>query len=501
MSLKKNIIANYISQIYVTCIGILILPLYIKYMGAEAYGLIGFFAMLQAWFNLFDLGLTPTISRETACFNAKGTEVLNYLQLFRSLNVIFIIIACIGGIALFLSSDLIASKWLNANFLEDYIIIQAIQVIAICVALRWLGGLYRGVVTGFEKLVWLSGFNIIIATLRFLAVFLVMHIYGYTVIVFFIYQLCIALLEFVILFIKTNQLLPKLNSREGLIGWSLSPVKKVLKFSISIAFVSIIGIFITQIDKLILSGILPLKEYGYFTLAVLAASGVLIVSGPISNSIMPRLSNFHVLQKNDELMVLYNKATQLVTVLAGTVTIIFTFCASEILYSWTGDKKIVEEATILLQLYAAGNGVLALSAFPYYLQYAKGNLYYHLIGNALFAVFLIPAIILCSKYYGAIGAGYAWVIGNSIYFIFWVSYVHKKLVPGFHFQWLKNNILSIVVPIVIVASLFNYSFSGDYNQMYSFIYVLSCSLILLIVGVFSSSILRAEFINRTGCVK
>ena len=31
-------------------------PLYIKYMGAEAYGLVGFFTMLQAWFGLLDMG-------------------------------------------------------------------------------------------------------------------------------------------------------------------------------------------------------------------------------------------------------------------------------------------------------------------------------------------------------------------------------------------------------------------------------------------------------------
>jgi O-antigen/teichoic acid export membrane protein len=66
MPLKKNILANYASQIYVTLIGIFMVPLYIKYMGAEAYGLVGFFAMLQAWFNLLDMGLTPTTARETA---------------------------------------------------------------------------------------------------------------------------------------------------------------------------------------------------------------------------------------------------------------------------------------------------------------------------------------------------------------------------------------------------------------------------------------------------
>lgn len=65
MGMRSNILANYASQFYVTIIGIVTVPLYIQYMGAEAYGLVGFFAMLQAWFLMLDMGLTPTIARET----------------------------------------------------------------------------------------------------------------------------------------------------------------------------------------------------------------------------------------------------------------------------------------------------------------------------------------------------------------------------------------------------------------------------------------------------
>ena len=54
--LKINILASYASQIYIVAVSILILPLYVKYMGAEAYGLVGFFAMLQALFGLLDFG-------------------------------------------------------------------------------------------------------------------------------------------------------------------------------------------------------------------------------------------------------------------------------------------------------------------------------------------------------------------------------------------------------------------------------------------------------------
>ncbi|HEY4544779.1 MAG TPA: oligosaccharide flippase family protein, partial [Tissierellaceae bacterium] len=91
--MNKNIIANYISQIYVALIGIVILPLYIKYMGAEAYGLIGFFTMMQSIFMLLDLGLTPTISRETARYQANAVLPLEFKQLYNVLHLLFIAIA------------------------------------------------------------------------------------------------------------------------------------------------------------------------------------------------------------------------------------------------------------------------------------------------------------------------------------------------------------------------------------------------------------------------
>lgn len=43
MSLKNNILANYVSQIYVTLIGIVIVPLYIKYMGGSGLWFSRFF--------------------------------------------------------------------------------------------------------------------------------------------------------------------------------------------------------------------------------------------------------------------------------------------------------------------------------------------------------------------------------------------------------------------------------------------------------------------------
>ena len=49
MSLKRNVIANYLGQGWKALMELAFIPIYIKYLGIEAYGVIGIFALLQSW--------------------------------------------------------------------------------------------------------------------------------------------------------------------------------------------------------------------------------------------------------------------------------------------------------------------------------------------------------------------------------------------------------------------------------------------------------------------
>ena len=294
MSLNRNIAANYASQAYVVGVGIAVTPLYLKCMGAESYGLIGFFTVMQSWFGMLDLGLTPMIARETSRYHGGGLSSQTYRQLFRALSMIFLVIAVVGGGGIWLASDRIASSWLKFDTLGRVEVIHAVELIGLCVALRWLGGLYRGVVGGAEQLVWLSGFNAVFATLRFIAVFASMAVFEFTPQVFFLHQIAVATFEMGALMLRCRTLLPGRSELTGPIGWSIAPVRSMLQFSLTIAFTSVLWIAVTQSDRLILSGILGLKDYGYFSLAVLVAGGITMITSPVSISITPRLARLYV---------------------------------------------------------------------------------------------------------------------------------------------------------------------------------------------------------------
>lgn len=489
MSLRNNILANYASQLYVTAAGILMVPVYIRYMGAEAYGLVGFFAMLQAWFNLLDIGLTPTMARESARYHGGASTAIEYRRLARALEGVFAVVAVLGGGALFAMSGTVAARWLNASQLPLGEVTSSLQLMALVVALRWMCGLYRGVITGAEKLVMLSGLNSLVATLRFVVVVPVLIFISASPRAFFSFQLVVALFELLALAWIAYRLLPAMPHGQR-IKWEWAPLKPVLKFSLSIAFTSSVWVMVTQTDKLVLSKILPLADYGYYAVAVLAASGIMLVSSPVSSALMPRMARLQAEGQIDGVIAVYRQATQLIAVIALPAALVLVFFPAQVLWTWTGDTELVAKVAPVLRLYAGGYAFLAVGAFPYYLQYAKGDLRLHIIGNALFVLALIPSIVWAASHYGMIGAGWAWLVSNALYFLAWVPLVHRRHAPGLHLGWLLADVVKpLVLPVGLALVLTKFIQMG--NGRLALVMILAAVGLLLL----SSSLLLATRIN------
>ena len=312
-SIKHNILANYAAQIYAIVIGIVMAPVYLNFMGAEAYGLIGFFTMMTAWFQLLDMGLTPTIARESARFRGGAIGAHTLLALLRALEVIFGIVSLVGAAVLVLLSNQIALHWLNVNSLPVHQVAQALMLMGLAVPLRWMSGLYRGVINGFERQVWLSTYNIAIATARFVGVLTVFVALGASPVHFFAYQLVVAVIELTGLVIATYRLVRRGEGRREKLSWK--PLVVNLAFSLTIAFSATIWVAVMQTDKLVLSRILPLAQYGVFSIAVVAAAAINAANVPFNQALLPRLTK--LVAENDEAGVaaLYETATQVVCVL------------------------------------------------------------------------------------------------------------------------------------------------------------------------------------------
>jgi len=158
---------------------------------------------------------------------------------------------------------------------------------------------------------------------------------------------------------------------------------------------------------------------------------------------MPRMARLEAERDFSGLIRIYRQSTQLVAVISGAASVTVALFAEPLLWAWTGNRELAHQATPILVLYTIGNAVLAVAAFPYYLQYAKGDLRLHLIGNAAFVVVLIPSIIWAASQYGGRGAGYVWLATNLVTFVAWLPWVHRKFAPGLNLKWYVQDILVI----------------------------------------------------------
>jgi O-antigen/teichoic acid export membrane protein len=205
---------------------------------------------------------------------------------------------------------------------------------------------------------------------------------------------------------------------------------------------------ISQGDKLILSHMLSMQEYGGFILATTIALGTILVVSPLQQAVLPRLTILAEQKEHGKLLHLYRKTTiLLVAMLAGIGGVMVAFPA-QVLYAWTGDVKAAAQAAQVLRWYAAGTCFMGTVVMSYLLQHAYGDLKLHIKGNLVCLFILIPAVIFSTLYYGAVGAAMAWTATNLFFLLFWTPIVHRKFLPEIRTTWLFRD----VFPALAIAS-------------------------------------------------
>lgn len=441
-------IASYAAQIYVALASIVTLPVYLHFMGSEAYGLVAVFVMLQGWLQLLDMGLSPTLARETARLRAGAVAGADVRRLLHRLEAVFAAIAIALALGVNLSASWLATHWLHLEQLPVATVATCLALMAPALALRLCSGLYRGAVSGLERIVWLSGFNIGIATMRYALVIPWLLFVSPGPIGFFAFQLAVAVVEIVVLRVQCTRLLRD-GSHPHAPNAPPRSLRTILWFSLSIGFVGSLWSLITQVDKLLLSKLLPLADFGYFSLAVVAASGVGLAAGPITQALSPRLVHLHAAGQQRELFALYRRATELIAVIvAATATILICF-PEAVLWVWTGRDDLARRTAPTLALYAAGNGVNAVTSMTFFLQYALGDLRLQVRGLILMLLILLPSLLWATMRYGMAGAGGAWFGVNLAYLLIWTAVIHHRLAPGLHRAWLFGDVARILVPTLL----------------------------------------------------
>jgi O-antigen/teichoic acid export membrane protein len=438
MTLRRNIVANYLGQAWSAVIGLAFIPLYIHYLGIEAYGLIGLFAVLQTALAILDLGMSPTLNREMARFAAGATTSDDIRSLLRSVELVcFTMAGLIAGGVLLLSRYL-ATNWLKAEKLPIDVVAGALAIMSLVVALRFCENIYRSSLLGLLRLVWYNAANAILATVRNGGAVAVLVFVSPTVHAFFLWQAAVSALTVAVLATGVYRALPPAGGRAR---FSSQALIRIRRFAGGMLGVTLLSIVLTNLDKLLLSRLVSLESFGYYALASTIAGTMYMLIVPLDNALYPRLVELSAIEDEDRLVSLYHRGAQLVSVLTSAPAMLLILFANGILFAWSGRTPLAENAAPVLSVIACGTFLNGLMHMPYQLQIANGWTSLAVKTNVIAVIFLAPAIFWIAPRYGTVGVAWVWVALNAAYVVFQIPVMHRRLISPAMRQWYVADVL------------------------------------------------------------
>lgn len=484
---KSNLIANFLGQGWTALMGIAFVPLYVKSLGLESYGLIGFFATLQVCLNLLDLGITPTIGREMARFSAGAYSNQGIRNLLRSVEVVVYCFMFLVGSMVFFGSDWIATSWLRAEELPKKMVVEAISLMGLVIALRLIESVYRSAIIGLQYQVIYNLINSFLATFRWAGAAVIVVYISPTIQAFFIWQAMVSIATLIILSLTTYSFLPK-GSRAG--RFSIDTLRPVMSFMAGMTGISFLSLVLTQADKILLSNLLSLKEFGFYTLAGIIASGLYVVVGPITQTFYPRFCGYRA--RNDEIAFIknYHLAAQLVSAIMGSVAAVIFINSELILILWTQNNLLASETNYLLKLLVLGTMLNGLMWVPYQAQLAYGWTSLTVWVNIVAVLFIVPAILWITPKYGMHGAAWVWIALNIGYIFLAAQIMYKRILASEKWRWYIKDLLIPIASAFLCALLIQNMPISPLTSVYQLTYLLTSLFITLLASIMASENLR-----------
>jgi O-antigen/teichoic acid export membrane protein len=446
--IKKNIIANFSGKAWTGIISLVFIPLYVKLIGIEAYGLIGIFASLTVLLSVLDMGLSATLSRELAKLSIARRGEQESRDLVRTLEFVYWGVGLMISIGLISLGPLLAHHWIRSEALPARTVQQAFMTMGLVIAFQWPVALYSGGLMGLQCQMLLNGLRVAFVTVQHVGAVLVLWLISPTVVAYFAWQIVVSMMLAFSLSYAVWKSLPVTHRKSR---FQVSLLSKNWKFASGMMGIMVMSAVLTQVDKIVLSKLLSLAAFGYYMIALNLANVVLQFVNPVYSALFPRFSQLSVEHGGEAaLSALYHKSCQLVSALVIPVACVLTFYSQEILFLWTHDQIIVENTHIVLSLLVVGSTINALMVLPLAIQLAYGWTKLSFFKNIIATIVLVPLMIWMAGKYGVVGAATVWIMLNAGYFFIEIPLMHRRVLRQDMRQWYARD---IGAPLLVVFSI------------------------------------------------
>jgi O-antigen/teichoic acid export membrane protein len=483
--LKQNVVAGILGRGWSIAVALVVLPIYVRLLGTEAFGLVAFFTGLVALLQVLEFGLGATINRELARFAVDATPSGNAHSLARTLELLYWMVAAIIMLSLVGLAGVIARHWLNFQELSVDTVASALMAMGIAVGLLWPSNFYNNGLLGLERQALQSAANVAAASLRAVGAVAVLLGSGGSVVAFFLWQIAASTIQTALLAWLFWRAMPPPAAAQP--RFSRAELMRVMPFTAGVGLTTLVTFALSQLDKVVLSRLLSLTAFGFYNVANQVNLASRALPGALHSALFPRFSALLVGDNDAQLRRLYHQASQLVSAVTFPAALTGACFAHDILRIWTGNAEIAAAGAPIMSVLLLGSAFNSSMGVPYDMTVAAGWPQFGLYQNIVSAIVLVPVMIALSIAHGGLGAAIAWLLLNLGCLAISMPLIHRRLLKGELLRWYFGDVLNAFAVCAAIAATCRWLLSSAASEVLISCYIVAVWLIcsaacLLLLG-------------------
>jgi O-antigen/teichoic acid export membrane protein len=459
--LDVNVLANLLGQALSALAQLLFIPVYIRVLGIEAYGLVGFYTMLQGLLMALDLGLSSTVNRELARRSARSDASGDARDLVRTLETAYWALGLGIGAALVAAAPTLARHWVRPVGIPADEVTAALRIMGVALAFNWPVTLYQGGLLGLQRQRTLNAIRGAMSFLAWGGSALVLVSISPALRAFFAWHVVAGGTYALLLAAALWRALPPSDHPPR---WRAALLRATWRFAAGVGALTVSGLVLSQLDKVLLSRVLDLRAFGYYTLAVVLSNGLYVLINPVHNALFPRFSALAALGDARVLADVYHWGAQVMAVLILPTALVLSLFSFEAVLVWTGSTETAARAAPILRMLAIGTAVNGLMHVPFALQLAHGWTRLGLAITMGLMAAMVPSLLWAVGRYGAVGAAWVWAGLNIVYAIVGVPATHARLLRGEAGRWVAADIAPPLTAALVAAGGWRWLVTGPLTR-------------------------------------
>lgn len=476
--LSKNIVYNLGGQLSVVIFGLFAVKFIFSDLGADALGIIYFTSMVNALILVvLDLGISATTNREISTYN--DTEPDYVRDLIRTGSFFYWTAFAILAVAMYLLAPFFVYKWIHLKTLDSNSAIYVLRILGIASLFALPQSLYVNIFKGIQRMEFNNMVNVAFTIFRQFGTILILAIGGNLYHVIYLYAASFILPIITYILIATR-FFPFISF---IPGYFKHVAKRNIAFASKLIVQTLLLAVYQQLDKLIISKMLPISVLGFYSFAYGNARKAAIVQNSIAVAAYPSFSSLYGKKDRKQLSRQYKLLQDIIcfgnAIIMGVIPFVVLPLFSYLFTPSVGKLLLLPTVLITIGLYI--NGTIRL---PFILSISMGKPEIGIKNDSLSLLVVFPLSIFLIYKFGLIGAGLAIISRYLFAYVYAIPRYARECLGVKPMEWFVHVgriflliLLSYGSPWIVLA------FQGNFSLVALTVAYLSGT-ILFVIGTF-----------------